>query len=219
METLKYILEKYNLPMADKIEIPNVGRDDLAALCFEMNFQKGVEIGVQRGLYSEVLCIEAPSMMVYGVDPWVTFKTCDADDSMRKTESHAPQELCEQFYEETKKRMSPYENYQILREYSIDAVKRFDDESIDFVYIDGNHQYDFVMNDIREWTKKLKKGGIMSGHDYYRIADKRALMHVKEAVDTYVSENKIKPLIIWGAQGKAPGTIRDRWRSWSWVKE
>ena len=37
---------------------------------------------------------------------------------------------------------------------------------LDFVYIDGNHQYDYVINDIKLSLKKLKKNGIISGHDY-----------------------------------------------------
>jgi hypothetical protein len=57
----------------------------------------------------------------------------------------------------------------------------------------------------------------MSGHDYYYIKDKRALMKVKQAVNDYVRENNIKPLIIWGANAKVEGVVRDRWRSWSWI--
>jgi glycosyltransferase involved in cell wall biosynthesis len=46
------------------------------------------------------------------------------------------------------------------------AVTDFADESLDFVYIDGNHQLKYVVEDIVEWTKKIKKGGIIAGHDY-----------------------------------------------------
>ena len=42
----------------------------------------------------------------------------------------------------------------------------FEDESLDFIYIDANHAYDFVVEDINLWFPKLKKGGIFSGHDY-----------------------------------------------------
>lgn len=219
MSTLESVLAKYNLKNEDVVEIPNVGRDDLARMLHELDFKVGVEVGVQRGLYSEVIARENPQMKVYGVDPWTTFKTCDASEERRRTESHASQDMCDAFYEETKQRMAKYGNYEIIKEYSVDAVKRFEDESIDFVYIDANHQYEFVMDDIKEWSKKIRKGGIISGHDYYRISDPRALMHVKEAVDTYVAENNIKPLIIWGVKAKIPGTVRDRWRSWSWVKQ
>ena len=50
----------------------------------------------------------------------------------------------------------------------MDAVKDFKDESLDFVYIDANHGYESTKEDIREWSKKVKKGGIVSGHDYVK---------------------------------------------------
>lgn len=217
--TLDYILKRYNVPYSDFIEIPNVGRKTLVTLLAELDFKIGVEVGVQRGLFSEDIARANPQMKVYGVDPWTTYVTCDADEPRRRTQSRATEEMCADFYRSTKKRMGPYTNYEILKEYSIDAVKHFDDESIDFVYIDGNHDYSFVKDDITEWSKKVKKGGIISGHDYYRISDRRALMHVKQAVDDYVRDNNIKPLIIWGLKSKDPGMIRDKWRSWSWVKQ
>ena len=220
MSTLETILNKYDmggLEVAEHIEIPNTGRDTLASWLRALDFKIGVEVGVQKGLYSEVLCRENPQMKVYGVDPWTSYKTCDASEPRRKTESHASQETCDRFYEETKVRMAKYPNYEILREYSVDAVKRFEDKSIDFVYLDGNHEYSFVIDDITEWSKKIRPGGIIAGHDYYRIKDKRSLMHVKFAVDDYVKKNNIKPLVIWGSNAKIPGTTRDRWRSWSWI--
>ena len=41
-----------------------------------------------------------------------------------------------------------------------------EDESLDFVYIDANHAYDWVVQDIELWYPKVKKGGILWGHDY-----------------------------------------------------
>ena len=49
MNTLEYILNKYNLTLSDKIEIPDVNRYDLASLLRKLNLKRGVEIGVERG--------------------------------------------------------------------------------------------------------------------------------------------------------------------------
>jgi predicted O-methyltransferase YrrM len=49
---------------------------------------------------------------------------------------------------------------------SIEYVKLVKDQSIDFIYIDGNHQYSSVKEDILAWLPKIKNGGIISGHDY-----------------------------------------------------
>lgn len=49
---------------------------------------------------------------------------------------------------------------------SENASSFFNDESFDFVYIDANHSYEYVKKDIELWYPKVRKGGILSGHDY-----------------------------------------------------
>lgn len=49
---------------------------------------------------------------------------------------------------------------------SKEANSLFEDESLDFVYIDGNHQYESVKEDLKLWWPKVKEGGFIGGHDY-----------------------------------------------------
>jgi hypothetical protein len=72
----------------------------------------------------------------------------------------------------------------IIKKWSLDAVKDFKRESLDFVYIDANHNYDSIMQDIIQWTRKVKPGGIVSGHDYHY---KRPFCGIVEAVKNYTS--------------------------------
>jgi len=91
----------------------------------------------------------------------------------------------------------------------MDAVKVFDDESLDFIFIDGNHSFEFVTNDIAEWGKKVKKGGIISGHDYFRSRS-GIYIHVKDVVNGWTYSHKIDPwFVLEGNKNK----------SWMWVKE
>jgi hypothetical protein len=53
-----------------------------------------------------------------------------------------------------------------VRKSSEDAVKDYKDESLDFVFIDAGHEYEDVIKDINYWLPKVKKGGILAGHDY-----------------------------------------------------
>lgn len=46
------------------------------------------------------------------------------------------------------------------------AANQFKDESVDAIFIDAGHSYDAVTRDITAWFPKMKKGGIMAGHDY-----------------------------------------------------
>src|SRR6266496_4362330 len=78
-------------------------------------------------------------------------------------------------------------------------VKYFNDNSLDFVFIDGNHSYDYVLEDITEWTKKVKPGGIIAGHDYKLDAINK--YGVIEAVNKYVKDNHIAPWFIMQKRG------------------
>lgn len=54
---------------------------------------------------------------------------------------------------------------------SLEAYKLFEDNSLDFLFIDGNHEYSHVRKDIYLWQSKVKSDGIMAGHDYYLTTD------------------------------------------------
>lgn len=74
----------------------------------------------------------------------------------------------------------------IKRMESVEAAKLYEDESLDFVFIDANHQYYWVKNDIRAWLPKVKKGGIIAGHDFSDSdGHKGVVQAVKEAFDIF----------------------------------
>jgi len=56
--------------------------------------------------------------------------------------------------------------YTFIKDSSENASKRFKNRSVDFVFIDAGHDYEDVKLDIESWLPKIKKGGIMAGHDY-----------------------------------------------------
>jgi hypothetical protein len=116
-----------------------------------------------------------------------------------------------------KERLKPYD-CTIIRKTSFDAAKDFSDESLDFVYIDGAHDFKNVTDDINIWSKKVRKGGVISGHDYIAVDRKRDVIEVKQAVDAYVSANKINPWYALGREEEVIGEIRDKQRSWMWIK-
>ena len=123
------------------------------------------------------------------------------------------------FYAESKTRMAPY-NCTIIRKFSMDAVKDFPDLSLDFVYIDGNHDFQNVTNDIVEWGKKVRIGGIVSGHDYVRhlFLPHRAIIQVKEVVDAYTAAYRISPWFMCRGLHRSIESITDDGRSFMWVK-
>lgn len=159
----------------------------------------GAEIGVYEGYYSEVLCTRIPGLKLYCVDIWEKLK-----GSTGRT----------WHYNIAKERLAPYD-CELIKKPSMEAVKDFKDESLDFVYIDAHHGYEYVKDDIREWAKKVRKGGIVSGHDYY--VGKSGNRGVIDAVDEYIAETGYKlQLTEWNHRG----TVRDNFQpSWWFVKE
>ena len=74
----------------------------------------------------------------------------------------------------------------------------FNDDSLDFVFVDGDHSYEGCKADIEAWWPKLKKGGIMSGDDYghtYNPAEGK--YGVVEAVEEFAKENNLKCTVFY----------------------
>ena len=216
VSTFQYILKKYNIIVGNQyiVDIPNIGRDDMAKLFGELNFNEGAEIGVELGLYSEVLCKANPKLHLSCIDPWLA----SAYDSAFGTHAvDTQQEKYDERYEECSERLFPY-NCDIIRFPSLSALRMFSDESLDFVYIDANHDFPNFVNDIHEWIKKVKIGGIVSGHDYAIYSYKKA-NHVKRALDAYARCYRMIPFFVIGAMEYKEGTIRDKYRSWMWVRD
>ena len=73
--------------------------------------------------------------------------------------------------------------------FSNDIVNNYKDESLDFVFIDASHDYDSVKKDIEMWYPKVKKGGILAGHDYAQLT---AVVH--KDVNEFFGEENIKKI-------------------------
>lgn len=104
----------------------------------------------------------------------------------------------------------------------MDAVKDFEDESLDFVYIDGHHGFKYVTEDIFEWSKKIKKGGVISGHDYAynrTPADHAYCLQVKYVIDAYTKAFQIDNWYVLGRDKReSKEEKRETYRSWLWIK-
>jgi predicted O-methyltransferase YrrM len=209
MNALQYIIDRYNLDINSElpIKIPDIGRDVLPGWLHHLNFKKGVEIGVASGEFSLQLIRANPQMKLIGIDPYLPYseyKDYSLMATFEKLESDALEKL------------SKIHNYEFMKEMSMDAIKKFEDESLDFCYIDGNHQDPYVTQDIENWPSKVRSGGIIAGHDYAKIS--RVNWSVKEAIHKYTKDNNIKPWFILGADGRIKGTTRDGSRSWMFIK-
>lgn len=210
INTLNYIKKRFDIDINKNIiDISSTNRNTLAELFNELGFKIGAEIGVERGIYSKAILRRNPQLKLYSIDAWTKYSNYRHIVSQDKFDF---------LYEETKKRLAPY-NCEIIKEFSLDAINRFKDNSLDFVYIDANHEFKYVVDDISEWSKKVRKGGIVSGHDYIKRKNPNFLCHVVQAVNGYVNAYHIKPLFIFGRKAVKEGELRDRPRSWMFIKK
>lgn len=205
MNTLDYVLQRFGVTLQPDQKLPidlfNSSRRDLALLFHELKFKKGAEIGVESGEYSETLVSLNPGLELYCIDAWKAY---------RGYRDHVSQEKIDGFYETAQHRLSRY-GAELIRKFSMDAVQDFKDNGLDFVYIDANHSFDYVIMDIIEWSKKVKPGGIVAGHDYVRRKNITDRVHVVQAVQSYTYCHDIETWFTVGGAAKET-------RSWFWVK-
>jgi predicted O-methyltransferase YrrM len=158
----------------------------------ELGLAVGAEIGVARGYFGRRLFERIPNLKLYAIDAWAPWD----ETSRGKAQS------LERLYRDAKERLEPY-NCKIIRDWSMNAISQFADESLDFVYIDAGHDYKNAITDIRGWSKKVRKGGIVAGHDYLEPEAftfgnfNHDNYDVKRAVDDFVKENNIAPLFVF----------------------
>jgi predicted O-methyltransferase YrrM len=188
MTTLEQFSTKFGIDLNQKspIKVINVTRTLMAQFFHELDFKVGAEIGVAQGWYSEILARENPQAKLYSIDVWENHEGYNEYT-----------DRIDKYYEQAKARLAPY-NCELVKKYSMDAVKDFADNSLDFVFIDGAHDFKNVAMDIFEWSKKVKPGGIVYGHDYKRwpigrYIDRRYRVEVKDTVQAYMYAKRINP--------------------------
>lgn len=175
-------------------------RLDLAALFGELQFKTGAEIGVAGGRYSLILLDANPHLTrLICVDPWQPY------GENWRSDAHQ-----EETYQAARAALSglPAELWRMT---SLEASLRVEDASLDFVFIDGAHDFDNVMLDVILWARKVKRGGIVSGHDYMHFTRSG----VVEAVNAYTQWHRIELNVI----GRNPSAENrdDRQPCW-WFK-
>jgi len=149
--------------------------DGLVALCEKLikKYMIGVEIGSFAGISSEVFALFAKQITC--IDGWDISVEHGGYLEVNKDGLL----IAESKFDEIK---NQYENIIKIKKLSIDACNLFEDKSLNFVYIDANHTYKSVMQDIKIWKPKIKENGFLIGHDYHRKEVLKALNDSKITV-------------------------------------
>ena len=172
----------------------------------------GAEIGVAEGTFSAAILEEAQPTALHLIDPWSFLETGSDplqghDHLVRVAEAvgaagatfASPASVPEgdRKYEEVVSRFAGDPRVTLHRQYSYKAAAGFPDALLDFVYIDGDHRYEFVLRDLEDFAAKLKPGGVIFGHDFFEDAFACEEHYgVIEAVNTFLKRTDFRFLML-----------------------
>lgn len=188
--------------------IPGASREDLPALFKSMGFKKGVELGVSWA--ENIIGYCEAGFDISGIDPWKDSR----DNIYKKIISIKGGRTVDAVYDMAVERTKKYPNCKLIRKLSMDALDDFPDRSLDFVYIDANHGFGYVAMDLMQWNRKVRKGGVIAGHDYYSTEGVPIVKHVGNVVDAFVKSYDFENFWVCGTKDN----FKDRDLSYFMIK-
>ncbi|MEM6607167.1 MAG: glycosyltransferase family 2 protein [Pseudomonadota bacterium] len=146
------------------------------------------EIGVWNGDFSsQILEITQPVELTL-IDPWGLLAEGPSEDWNHK--KHGSSDAMDEMLQHVQSKFDGVENVNICKGFSEEILSRYPDDYFDWVYIDGNHQYEFVKADVELCFRKVRNGGVIAGDDFFWKRSGR--MHVREAVLDVLKEKDIE---------------------------
>lgn len=137
-----------------------------------LKLQRGAEIGVFEGNTSAHLLASFSALEMYCVDPFVEYSQFENDKTSEKMIT------CEA---KARARLAPFgARAKIMKNFSVEAAKSIESDSLDFVFIDAIHTFDAVTEDLNAWYRTVRPGGLVAGHDF-------SWPGVREAVEKFIA--------------------------------
>ena len=161
-------------------------------------FRKFIELGAYKGNSICYLAdkisdyIELDNVEIYTVD---TFNPTSTSSNTWKREKDLQDVCFENIY-----KFGMNDCVEVLIGESHEFVNKFNDEYFDFVFIDADHKYESVKQDIEDWYPKVRVGGILAGHDYAQTQHgirKAVDDRFGSRVDTFQTHPMLKKCQVW----------------------
>ena len=147
-----------------------------------------IEVGTWRGDFAQTICDALQPNTFYAVDPFALYEGYTDKPDVNEFANQENLDNLAARVAARVKGMNAGRPSQLIRKQGKDAAQLFEDNSLDFVYIDADHKYEAVKFDIATWFPKIKSGGILCGHDYItksHIEEFGVIPAVQEFVDEY----------------------------------
>lgn len=153
------ITQRFNTPKRWNVDInlQFIGFIELLTeLSESLNGSKMIEIGSYMGESTMLFASTKLFDKIYSIEPHSGFEEFNQVTNFTWEDVKKEYKLNTRFFN----------NIEHIKNFSYNVVDMFDDDSIDFIYIDGRHDYESVKLDLELYLPKLKNGGIIGGHDY-----------------------------------------------------
>lgn len=154
----------------------------------------GCEVGVHTGDTTKFILENLPKIKkYYAIDPWILYEMYDG--RIYRKPGHQKYKTMVLAFKNYQRNIRPYKNKVITYKLSsVEASINIAPNCLDWIFIDANHEYEYIKENLRIWSKKVKPGGLISGHDY---GGKWG--GIKKAVDEFVPKNKlhIEKYTVW----------------------
>lgn len=155
------------------------------------NWTKGAELGVWEGHTFTHLIRTCKRLSMVGVDLYEPQPDNNGPEKYIAGENGHPWDH-ETYYNRMLQFCAQYPHRAtIIKDYTSEAAKTIEDESLDFVFIDADHGYEGCLRDIDDWTPKVRKGGYVMGHDINWAGVNRAVKEV------FGNTFKTEPDVVW----------------------
>ena len=162
----------------------------------------GLELGVFRGASFCTLLQNCPNIKtLYGIDSWQPYKDYLKDPYDGNTWAYDMDEKEIKFIRLQALHNIEYSGYKqkavIIEKDSDDALDDFQDQSLDFIFVDAYMTYEQAVNDMEKWYPKLKEGGLFTGHDYHISAIKNAVAYFRKSQNINSRMSTFDKCFIW----------------------
>lgn len=165
-------------------------RRDFPKLIDELGLKVGVELGVNEGGYSDFLLNESKLEKLYSIDAW----NLDASETMAAPFKAWTIKQVKSAEEISREVLGKHgDRSVVIKGNSFDAASKFDDNSIDFIFFDAGHRFSGFALDMINWWPKIKTGGVIAGHDYWR----RYRYEVMDVANAFLFEHRLIMNITW----------------------
>lgn len=176
-----------------------LGRMGLPIILNELRLTgEAVEVGTHRGEYASCFLEKWNGRMLWCVDPWENpagyeqqALTLAYSDGNRNNDYAACLKALRKVDPRGKR-------HNLLKLVSLEAATVFKDGSLDLVYIDGDHTRPAIDNDLEAWWPKLKKGGLLAGHDFICPNEFKGGwgQHIQPAVMKFAFEQEVSVYLL-----------------------